>query len=290
MNTRPSIFVHCVVLVLLALVTPMGFVLSFIAIAVVNNGWDNDIPKVEEVVGLAEKAIEKGLPIQTNTQGILSLILVCSPLEPLSKPRNCPKFGPLTGFCKVLLEPLTKPNPVIVIDQDTPQGEESQMQFIVAVIANGQSAKAFEPRDRAFDDPPSSLYQLRVTLSPLGQDGRDVPCRQADPQPIGIIALIPGNLSGLFHRRPDFATDGRDSIDQRQRHLHIRHVGGTHQRHYRQTVARLDQHMVLATRFAAIYRAGASFCPPKTARTLLLSTMVCTRSISPAARSQERIV
>ena len=151
-------------------------------------------------------------------------------------------------------------------------------------IADGQSAEAMQPRERALDHPPRAPEATAVRRAPLGEGCLNAPPVQGVTMGLGIVRAIALHEVGFRARPANAATDGRDRVHERQQLGHIMAIGAGQPRAERNP-ARVGENMMFRPGLAAIGRVRSSFFPPRSARSEELSAMARLKSSSPRRRS-----
>lgn len=124
-------------------------------------------------------------------------------------------------------------------------------------------------------------------FSALGDAGFDLPIEQSQAACRTVIGTIGVQRLGSKSRSSALARHWRDRIHQWNQLGDVADVGRGDRRDEREAAA-FDQEVMLAAGFRAIGRIRAGLVPPKTARTLLLSTITRSQSIKSASLSRSR--
>ena len=173
---------------------------------------------------------------------------------------------------------------VVPADEHAAEGEEGLMDIGATFVADGEAAKAMEPRVRAFDDPAEDAEAAAVRRSAPREDRDDALRAQPVAMRLGVVAAIALDHIGPAPGPAAPAADRRQRGDERIELRDVVDVGGGHLRDERDA-ARIGDEVVLGTRLAAIGWVRSSFFPPRTARTDALSTTVQRWSRRPRRRS-----
>jgi hypothetical protein len=158
-----------------------------------------------------------------------------------------------------------------------------------AFVAELQSAKVTEPTERALDDVAclTKAAAVGTRLSERRQDRSDSQPADEVSQSGRTVAGIALQGLGLGAWSASGPSDGRHVHQQRQRDLIVACIGRRgfdHQRNAR----RIGQHMPLTAGFRTVRWVRPGVRPPKTARTLALSTTARSRLMAPALPSWAR--
>src|SRR5262245_18661913 len=151
-----------------------------------------------------------------------------------------------------------------------------------AFVTQLEAAEVAEPTQGAFDDVARLSQAAAVFVGAPRLQERSNPPRpdlgDRVGEPVAGVALEHGRLGPRPAAR---AGDGRERVQQRRDPLLVAFVGraGLHDQGQ---PAGVGQHVTLAAFFAAVGRVGPSVRPPKTARTLALSTTPRAASTAPA--------
>jgi hypothetical protein len=152
-------------------------------------------------------------------------------------------------------------------------------------VADRESSKAMQPRDRSFDDPSRTAEAAAVATTVAIRDQRNnAALPQLGAVPFRVVAAV-----ALHDRRvPTGATgataDHRHGIDQVEQ---LRDVGPIRrgQRRDERNPVRVGKNMMLRPGLAAIGRVRSSLFPPRIARNDALSTTARARSSRPRRRN-----
>jgi hypothetical protein len=156
---------------------------------------------------------------------------------------------------------------------------------IASLIANSEPSKLVQPGDGSFHYPTmfaEATTVFRVSTSQVGSDA--TPAKLVAVR-LGVVPSIALDAFGTATWAAQFAADGSDGFNQRQKLGYVVRIGARECRG-QWNARRIRNDMVLAARLAAIRGVGAGFCPPSTARTLELSTTARDQSIWSAALSR----
>ena len=153
-----------------------------------------------------------------------------------------------------------------------------------ALIADGQSPKAMQPGEGAFDDPAGAAQRAAVRAPTLGELRGDAALRELVPMRLRIVATVALYESGFPHGPAGTPAQGRHRVHQRQQLGDVMPVRGGQRRDERNPV-RVGKNMMFRPGLAAIGRVRSSFFPPRTARRDALSTTARARSSWPRRRN-----
>jgi hypothetical protein len=159
------------------------------------------------------------------------------------------------------------------------------MDIGAAFVTNFEAAHGVEPGEGAFDDPAYLTESAAVRLAALRDVRFDLSIEQGEGAHRAVIGAIGVQRLGAKSRPSALARHRRDRIHQRNQLGDIADIGRRDRRDERDAAA-LDQEVMLAAGFRAIGRVRAGLVPPKTARTLLLSTITRSQSIKSASLSR----
>ncbi len=158
------------------------------------------------------------------------------------------------------------------------------MDIGAALVADGQTAKAVEPRERAFDDPPTDAETAPMRRPAPREDGDDATGPETVAVRLGVIAAVALERVGFPARAPAPAAHSRQRLDHRVEVRDVVDVGGRYLRD-EGDAARIRDEVVFGALLAAIGWVRSSFFPPRTARTEPLSMTVQRWSSRPRRRN-----
>ena len=156
------------------------------------------------------------------------------------------------------------------------------MDICTSFIPDPEATKLMQPRVRSFHDPAIDTQSAPMLGVPLGEDGFNAPRYQGFAVKSGMIGPVALDALRTPARSPSLARNGRNGIHQRKQLGHIMAIRAGNCRGQRNTV-RIGDEVMLRSVFAAIRRVRTSLRPPKTARTLELSTTARDQSIRSAS-------
>ena len=165
---------------------------------------------------------------------------------------------------------------------DAAQGEEGLVDVVAAFEANAQSAVLVQPTVGAFDHPAGFSQSAAVGGAAACQDRLNMAQDQLLTVGLGIVSPIALHAIGAMPRPPRLSLYWRDGVDQREKLRHIVAVGGCDLRRQRNAMG-VREEMVFRAVFPAIHGVWSGLRPPKTARTLALSTTARDQSILSAS-------
>ena len=145
------------------------------------------------------------------------------------------------------------------------------MDIGAAFVSNAEAAKLMQPRIRSLDHPTEDAQSTAMLRVALRKDRFDAALSQSFGVCCRMIGAIPLNALRSLARSPALARNRRNRIHQGKQLGHIVAIRAGNRRGQRNAV-RIGEDVVLRSVFPAIRRVGAGFLPPKTARTLELST------------------
>lgn len=157
-----------------------------------------------------------------------------------------------------------------------------------AFVSNLQASHGVEPGEGSFYYPAHSTEPAAVRLSTLRDVRFDLSIEQSQGAHRAVIGAIGVQRLGPKSRPSALACHRRDGINQGNQLGDVADVGRSDRRDEREAAA-FDQEVMLAAGFRAIGRIRAGLVPPKTARTLLLSTITRSQSIRSASLSRSSI-
>ena len=152
------------------------------------------------------------------------------------------------------------------------------MDISSALVANGQTAEAIQPRERALDDP-AMAAQVRARVDPApGDAGDDVPAAAGHPALGEVVPLVGMELGGTHAALTRGLLDRRDRVDQGLEQHAILAIRPTQEGCERDPGA-VDHKMALRARFAPIRRVRSDLLTPFFAGILALSSATRLQSI-----------
>lgn len=152
------------------------------------------------------------------------------------------------------------------------------------LVADRQTSKPMEPRDRSFDHPARAAQPAAVIAAAFSQQRANPARSQLGAMRLRVVAAVALHQLRLASRPPRSAAKDRHGIDQRQQLGDVMVVGGRHRRDERNPV-RVGENMMFRPGFAAIGRVRSSFFPPRSARSEPLSTTARAKSTWPRCRN-----
>lgn len=152
-------------------------------------------------------------------------------------------------------------------------------------VTNFEAAHGVEPGEGSFDHPAHLAQSAAVRLAALGNVRFNFPIEQSQGTHRAVIGAIGIQRRGSKARPSALARHWRDRINQWNQLGDVADVGRRDRRDERDAAA-FDQEVMFAAGFRAIGRIRAGLVPPKTARTLLLSTITRSQSIRSASLSR----
>ena len=138
-----------------------------------------------------------------------------------------------------------------------------------------------QPCIGTFHDPPKHAQTTAVFGMALRQYGFDPSCDEGARVGLGMVGPIPLHAIGSLARSAALSRNGRNGIHQGKQLSYIMAIRPGDGGRQRKTL-RIGEDMVLRPVFPAIRRIRPGFVPPKTARTLELSTTARDQSIRSA--------
>lgn len=157
------------------------------------------------------------------------------------------------------------------------------MDISTTLVSNAQATQLMEPTQ-------CPLYHPAILAEPTSMFGIAMSylrCNAHFPKGLavgfGVISTICIKFIKTIARRANFALNRRDIIDQRQQFSDVVPVRRRGMSHDRNAVS-VGKQMMFRTWFSTVYRAGACFFAPPTARTVALSTAQRPKSIWSAFR------
>ena len=154
-------------------------------------------------------------------------------------------------------------------------------------VTNAQAFELMQQCYRLFDHIAIDTQATAVFGSSFGNHGPDMARAQFLTVRFGIIAPVSQERIRFSLGAAGLAPHGRDGIDKRQELGYIVAIGRGGVGGQGRALA-VSENMMFRTVFPAIYRAGASICPPKTARTELLSATTRDQSSCSAYRKRSK--
>jgi len=174
-------------------------------------------------------------------------------------------------------------------DNYTRNGYKGVVNIKTSLVANPQTAELVKPTEGAFDYPAKDAQTTAV----IGIATRDAGCYADRFQGLAMRIRIIGTVGKQFVETiawtAHFAFDGRYVVDQFEQFGDIMLIGCRGVCDDGNAVA-IRQQMVFGAQFSPIYRAGAGFFAPPTARIVALSTAHRAKSISSAVRRRSKSV
>ncbi len=156
-------------------------------------------------------------------------------------------------------------------DQNATDSEEREVNISPAFPAHSQPPKLMQPGEGALDHPAGFAQPTAVLGAALGQHWSDSLSAQPPPVGLTVITAIPLQASRPVPRSAGFPCDPGDGFHQGLQLGHIIHVRRRQQDREREALG-IGEHVMFAAFFRSIRGIGARFGPPKTDRTLALST------------------
>lgn len=154
-------------------------------------------------------------------------------------------------------------------------------------IPDAEATKLMQPRIRSFHHPAMDTQSAPVFGVPLSKDGFNTACFQGLAVRLRMISPIALHAIRTSTRPPALARDGGNRIHQGKQLGYIVAIRAGNRRGERNTV-RIGKDVMLRPVFAAIRGVRTSLRPPKTARTLELSTTARDQSSRSALRRRFR--
>jgi hypothetical protein len=152
------------------------------------------------------------------------------------------------------------------------------MDIGAAFVTNAEATKLMQPGICSLDHPAKDAQSASMLRVALGKDGFDAAPSQGLGMRCGMIGAITLNSLRTLAWPSPLARNGRDGIHQRKQLCHIVAIRAGDRRGQWKALRIRDDVMLRAV-FPAIRRVGAGLIPPKTARTLELSTTARDQSI-----------
>jgi len=153
-----------------------------------------------------------------------------------------------------------------------------------ALVPNSESSKLVEPGKGPLHHPAKPSEPASMFRAAFRQDRLHASVPQVPPVRLGVVGPVSHDADGLLSRAPELPPYRRDRLDQGDQLGDIVPVGGGEDRRERDPLG-VRNDVVLRPQFPSIRRIRARFRPPKTARTLALSTTARDQSILSASRS-----
>jgi len=151
-------------------------------------------------------------------------------------------------------------------------------------VANIQSAKSVQPRERALDDPARATEAAAVRPVAARQHGGNPALLQLGAMSLRVVAPVALDGAGLPTRRAWPSPDRRHGVDEGQQLADVVAIRRRQPRDERNPLA-VGKNMMFRPGLAAIGRVRSSFFPPRNARSEALSTTVRARSSWPRRRN-----
>jgi hypothetical protein len=145
-------------------------------------------------------------------------------------------------------------------------------------VANAEATKLMQPSIGTLDNPAKCAQTTAVFGIAFGQHGFNSPSDQGSAVVLGIVSPVPLHSVRTLARSAALSRNGGNGIHQREQLRYIVAIRARDGGGQRKTV-RIGKDMVLRTVFPPIRRVRPSLVPPKTARTLQLSTTARDQSI-----------
>ena len=158
------------------------------------------------------------------------------------------------------------------------------MNIGTALVANSQAAVLVKPTVCAFDYPAQNAEAAAVWGTPARDEGVYPLLAQGQAVRIGIVSAVRYDEERLAARPTALSTDRWNGLHQGNELGDIVLIGAGDNGGKGNALAIRD-YMVFTSRFAPVCRVGARLVPPKTARTLELSTTARDQSSWSAACS-----
>ena len=161
------------------------------------------------------------------------------------------------------------------------------MEIGPTLIANGEAAKAIEPRQGALDHPAMPSQPFPRLDPPAGDARRNAALAAGDATARIVVAFVSMQFGGTSTRSAPSAVwllDRRDRIQDRLEHARVMDIG-RRERHREGDPAAVDHKMALRARFAAVRRIRSGRFAPLLAGTLAASNAARDQSsLSASAR------
>jgi len=157
-------------------------------------------------------------------------------------------------------------------NKGTTQGEKGLMDFGTAFVTNAQAAELMQPTEGAFDHPTGFAQPTAMRPAFACQPSGNSQAVQPTLMRTAAISPIPLHDLRALTRSAGFAAQRWDGQDQGLQLAAVMHIGRRDLDAQRNALG-IGAKMMFAARFAAVGRVWSRLKPPKTARTLLESTM-----------------
>jgi len=166
---------------------------------------------------------------------------------------------------------------------DASQDHESLVDVVAPFVANAQSAVLMQPTESALHHP-AHRSESRLFVGPAFGNHR-FNSTNAQEHAVGhrIVCFVREQAVRTSAWPSAFPLHGRYGINQRKQLGHVGDIGRS-ERCRQGNAIRIREDVVFRAAFRTIGGIGAGFDPPKTARTLELSTTVRDQSILSACR------
>ena len=159
------------------------------------------------------------------------------------------------------------------------------MNIIAAFPANAETAELMQPRQRALHHPAGLSQATAIGGVTASKQRTNLSFAQPAAVRLGIIAPIPLHHFGPTPGPSPLPSHRRNRLDQRLELGDIRDIGPCQAHREREAIGIRDD-MVFAARLGSVRGIRACLRPPKTARTLALSTTARDQSIASASCSR----
>lgn len=156
------------------------------------------------------------------------------------------------------------------------------MNVVTPFVADSQSSKATEPRERALDNPTMSAQALAGLDATPGDSTLDTALSQSLAAPAEIVSLVSVQFVGALSRTTTGTPYWLDGIEHLVEHPGVVEVRGRELRREWDALA-VDHNMALRARFPAIRRIRAGFAAPPGAAMLAESSEARDQSILSAS-------
>jgi len=156
-------------------------------------------------------------------------------------------------------------------------------------IANSESSELMQPAQGPFHDPAQDTETTSVLRVATGDEGPDLPGMQLVAVGVRIVGPVGKHHEGPTLGTAGFSFDRRDGVYQGEQLRHVMTVGTGDGECQRDPLSIRDE-VMLRSKFAPVGGIGARFQPPKTARTLALSTTARDQSSWSARRNRARSI
>jgi hypothetical protein len=153
-----------------------------------------------------------------------------------------------------------------------------------AFVSHGQSPKAMQPGQGAFDDPPRPAEAAAVRPAALGELRRDATRQELIAVRLRVVASVPLYQVRAAERATRTPAQRGHGVDERQQLGDVVSIRRRQPRDERNPV-RVGENMMFRPGLAAIGRVRSSFFPPRSARSEELSTTARAKSIWPRRRN-----